>query len=252
MTSFGAIFKVLGRSRFRLMNWLILAELAVMAATLLWRFATAGVQGGETFWSVLSWSVLGFIVAFVLLSIQTERVYTRDTYRLLPLGETKLYLTDLLTSLVMFVYFGVIQVVFYAVAEVFDNRYLTAWLKAASGPTYSSEQSLKALVGIAAVGLALAILGWTTVSFIHLVVSVTNNFLPVTSRRLINIILYLVMIVLVVWIAGYLVDAANHVGDLLTGGTGFLVNIVAFLVVAAIEAGLNIVFLKKWVETVPN
>ncbi|UIF29029.1 ABC transporter permease [Levilactobacillus brevis] len=252
MTSFGALFKVLGRNRFRLMNWAILGELAVIVATLLWRFATAGIQGGDTFWAVMGWSLLAFIVVFVLLAVQTERVYTRDTYRLLPLGETKLYLTDLLTSLVMFVYFGVIQAVFYLVAEMIDNQYLTTWLL--SGPSDTTQQMVKAMIGLSGVLLALAIMGWTTISFIHLVVSVTNNFLPTASRRLINIVLYIVMIILVVWVAGYLVDGVNHVGELFsaTGNAGFLVNIVGFLVVAAIEAGLNIVLLKKWVETIPN
>ena len=37
MTSFGALFKVMGRQRFRLMNWTILGELAVVTGTLLYR-----------------------------------------------------------------------------------------------------------------------------------------------------------------------------------------------------------------------
>lgn len=254
MTSFGALFKVMGRQRFRLMNWVVLGELAVIAGTLLWRFATAGIQGGDTFWTVLAWSVLALIVAFVLLSVQMERVYTRDTYRLLPLGETKLYLTDLLASVVMFIYFGVIQVVFYLVAEVLDNHYLATWLRNVSGPAYTNQQALKVLTGLTAMGIVLVILGWTTVSFVHLAVSSTNNFLPATRRRLVNVVLYIVMICLVVWIAGYLLDGVNHVGQLLAGheGVDFLVNVIGFLVVAAIEAGLNIVFLKKWVETIAN
>jgi len=46
----------------------------------------------------------------------------------------------------------------------------------------------------------------------------------------------------------------NNFGQLIDGGgtPHFLINILGVLVVAAIEAVLNIFILKKWVETTPN
>ncbi|KRL93897.1 ABC transporter permease [Levilactobacillus hammesii] len=251
MTSFGALFKVMSRGRFRIMNWLIVGDFALVIATMMWAFATDGIQAGDIFWTTVAWSILAFILAFILLAIQTERVYTRDTYRLLPLGETKLYLTDLAASLIMFIYFGVIQLVMYAVAEAIDNRYL---MKFFGEPSITTGQAIKGVVGFVILGLAFVILCWTTVSLVHLVISATNNFLPNTSRRLINFILYVVVIFLVVRITAFLFHEFNNVGQLIAGGgtTQLLINIVGVLVVAAVEAILNILILKKWVETIPN
>lgn len=254
VTSFKALFKVMSRGRFRLMNWVILAELAVIAATLLWGFASDGIEHGDTFWVTLAWSMVAFTVAFILLSVRMERVYTRDTYRLLPLGETKLYLTDLLSSVVMFVYFGIIQCGLYLITEAIDNRYLMTLLQAVGGPHYTTGQAFKVATGLVALGLALLILGWTTISLVHLVISATNNFLPNTSRRLINVILYVIVILLVIRITGFLFHEVNNLGQLIAGGVTaqFMINIGGALVIAAIEAVLNIVLLKKWVETIPN
>jgi len=58
------------------------ADIAVVAATLLWSFVRQGIQPGETFGVALPWTMVAFVIAFVLLSVRIERVYTRDTYRL--------------------------------------------------------------------------------------------------------------------------------------------------------------------------
>ncbi|WP_407885517.1 ABC transporter permease [Levilactobacillus sp. N40-8-2] len=254
MTKFTALLKVMSRDRFRLINWLLVADIAVVAVTLLWSFATRGIQPGETFGVALAWSMVAFAIAFVLLSVRIERVYTRDTYRLLPLGDTKLYLTNLLSSLVMFIYFGITQLIIYLIAEAVDNTYLTEMLRTISGPNYSTAEATKVCVGLMIMGLSLIILGWTTISLVHLAISATNNFLPSASRWLINVILYVIVIYLVVRVIGFLLYEFNNFGQLVDGGgtTHFLINILGVLIVAGIEVVLNIFILKKWVETIPN
>lgn len=254
MTKFTALLKVMSRDRFRLINWLLVADIAVVAATLLWSFVRQGIQPGETFGVALAWSMVAFIIAFVLLSVRIERVYTRDTYRLLPLGDTKLYLTNLFSSFAMFIYFGIVQLIIYLITEAVDNTYLTEILRTVSGPSYTTMEAAKICVGMLIMGLSLVILGWTTISLVHLVISATNNFLPNASRRLINVVLYIIVIYLVVRVIGFLFYEFNNFGQLIDGGgtTHFLINILGVLVVAAIEAVLNIFILKKWVETVPN
>lgn len=254
MTSFGKVFQVMSRERFRTTNKILLAELAVMAGTLLWSVVTRGIQSGEFFGVAAAWSGPAFLAAFIFMSVANEHVYTRDTYRLIPIGETKLYLTNLLSSFLMFLYFGVIQVVLYAITSTIDAKFLNSLFADLMDPRYPLGEAIKVVIGLGLMGLALVILGWTTISLVHLVVSATNNFLPNVSRRAIDTVLYIIVIYLVVRVAAFMMHEFNNLSDMMSasGQTLFGMNIVGFLVIAAIEAVINVVLLKKWVETIPN
>ncbi|MFC6289082.1 ABC transporter permease [Levilactobacillus angrenensis] len=254
MTSFGKVFQVMSRDRFRTINKIILVELAVIAGTLLWSVATRGIQSGEFFGATMSWSVPALFAAIILMSVANEHVYTRDTYRLIPIGETKLYTTNLLSSLLMFLYFSVIQVVLYAITSTIDAKFLSSLFADLMNPHYPLGEAIKIVIGLELMGLALVILSWTTISLVHLVVSATNNFLPNVSRRAVDTVLYIVVIYLVVRVAAFIFHEFNNLSGMMSAGmqTQFIVNIVGILVVAAIEAVINVVLLKKWVETIPN
>ncbi|MFC6261789.1 ABC transporter permease [Levilactobacillus fujinensis] len=254
MTSFGSLFKVLGRSRFRLVNKIILAELAVIAVTLLWSLATRGIADGELLGVTAAWSVPTIWIVFIMLSIETERVYTRDTYRLIPIGETQLYLSNLITTFVMFIYFGVIQVVLYLITATVENTYFTKILAQMTGPEYTTLEATKVVFGVFGMALAIFIMGWTTISLVHLAVSATNNFLPNVSRRAVDVVLYIVVIYLVTRVAIFMLSEFNNLGGILSGGqqTQLLINIAGVLVVALVESVINVFLLKKWVETIPN
>jgi len=254
MTSFGSVFKVMSKDRFRTTSKVILAELAVIAVTLLWSVATRGVSSGEFFGVTASWSGPAFLAVFILMSVANEHVYTRDTYRLIPVGETKLYTTNLLSSFVMYLYFGIVQVVLYTITASIDADFIKGMLAEVSGPEYTTLEAGKIVIGLLLMGLALVILGWTTISLVHLVVSATNNFLPNVSRRAINVVLYVVVIYLVVRVAIFMLHEVNNLGSFMSSGgqTQFAINIVGILVVALIEGVINVFLLKKWVETIPN
>lgn len=254
MTSFGSVFKVMSKDRFRTTSKVILAELAVIAVTLLWTVATREVSAGEFFGVTASWSWPAFLAVFIFMSVANEHVYTRDTYRLIPVGETKLYTTNLLSSFVMYLYFGIVQVVLYTITASIDADFIKSMLDSIRGPEYTTLEASKVFIGLLLMGLALVILGWTTISLVHLVVSATNNFLPNVSRRAINVVLYVVVIYLVVRVAAFMLHEVNNLGGIMsTGGQGqFILNIVGILVIAVIEAVINVFLLKKWVETIPN
>ncbi|AKP64069.1 hypothetical protein [Levilactobacillus koreensis] len=254
MTSFGSLFKVLGRSRFRLVNKIILAELAVIAVTLLWSLATHGIGDGELIGVTAAWSAPAIWITFIMLSIENEHVYTRDTYRLIPIGETQLYLSNLVTTFVMFIYFGFVQFVLYMITAAAENSYLTQLLAQMSGPDYSTLEAAKIAGGVLLMALAIFIMGWATISLVHLAVSATNNFLPNVSRRAVDVVLYIIVIYLVTRVAMFMLHEFNNLGGILSGGqqTQFLINIAGVLVVALVESVINVFLLKKWVETIPN
>jgi len=145
-------------------------------------------------------------------------------------------------------------VVLYTITASIDADFIKGMLDGIKGPEYTTLEAGKIVIGLLLMGLALVILGWTTISLVHLVVSATNNFLPNVSRRAINVVLYVVVIYLVVRVASFMLHEVNNLGGILsTGGQGqFILNIVGILVIAVIEAVINIFLLKKWVETIPN
>ncbi|WP_143461341.1 ABC transporter permease [Levilactobacillus enshiensis] len=253
MTSFGTLFKVMSRDRFRLVNKIILAELAVIAVTLLWSLMTSGVEGGEIFGVTGAWSFPTFWIVFIMLSVANERVFTRDTYRLIPIGETKLYTVNLLSAFAMILYFAVVQVIFYLVTMMAEKDYLLRLFSDISGGP-DTATAVKATLGMFILGLSIIIMGLTTISLVHLTVSATNNFLPNISRRAVDIVLYIIVIYLLVRIAIFVFNEINNFGSLLSTGmqTQFILNICGVLVIALVEAIINVFLLKKWVETIPN
>ncbi|KIO96450.1 ABC transporter, permease protein [Levilactobacillus brevis] len=124
MTSFGSLFKVLGMQRFRKMNYVAGLSLAAIFVSLLWSWFTTGISSGQVFSVTESWLGLASMVVWILLAIDNEHVYTRDTFRLIPVSDMKLYLTNLLASLSAFVYFGLIHLVLMGISARIDHKFL--------------------------------------------------------------------------------------------------------------------------------
>jgi len=258
MTSFGAVFKVMSKDRFRTATKVIGAEVAVIVVSILWSWVTGNLTGGAFFGLTASWSMPAMLAAFIFLAVANEHVYTRDTYRLIPVGETKLYSANLLSSFVMYLYVGVVQLVLYLVTITIDSdalKGILAGMKAGmESPNFSNADAAKIVFGLLLMSCALILMSWTTISLVHLVVSSTNNFLPNVSRRAVNVVLYVIVIYLVVRVAAFLISKFNSLDSMMSAGTQvqFGMNIVGILVIAAIEIVANIFLLKKWVETIPN
>jgi len=144
--------------------------------------------------------------------------------------------------------------VLYMITASIDADFIKSMLDSIRGPEYTTLEASKIFIGLLLMGLAMVILGWTTISLVHLVVSATNNFLPNVSRRAINVVLYVVVIYLVVRVAIFMLHEVNNLGSFMSSGgqTQFAINIVGILVVALIEGVINVFLLKKWVETIPN
>ncbi|UIF28463.1 hypothetical protein KB236_07870 [Levilactobacillus brevis] len=255
MTNFGKLFKVFNRNKFATVNQLMLIELAVIAVSLIWSLIWGNLSQMSVLGTVSGWSGLAYVVGFILISRRAENAFTHDTYRLIPAKDTTFYLANLFSSLVMFLYLIALQVILHlvgiGVAWSRINPELDGIMRLEN---ISSAELAKGITLVILVVLALFILALTTITLIHLTVSATNSFLPVAGKRVVDAILYIVVIVLVVRLVAFFFGQVNQLMTTLNlqGTTNMILPILGMLVLAALESVLNIFLMKRWVETVAN
>ncbi|AKP67218.1 hypothetical protein [Companilactobacillus ginsenosidimutans] len=257
MTSFKDFFKVSMADKFREMNFILLINLLAVVVSAIWILVT-GHFSNDTFLQVtLSWSFFAMFVAFIRLTVRHEKTYTRDSYRLIPIGDTKFYLTNLLTSFVGFIYVGVIELAAFALTAAFNwQNYMDSLNLVTMMNGQTDVPWNKLIVGMLLMILLMVgvlILTWSTISLIHLLTRVGNSFLPYSRSRIISFIVYVVVILVVLRIVGYVMNfmqdsifMMNNSGD----AWSFTLNLLGILVLAALEIVLNIYLMSRWVETV--
>ncbi|MFD1421060.1 ABC transporter permease [Lactiplantibacillus songbeiensis] len=252
MTKMSALFKTMGWTKFRQMNQMILLELIAVAVTGIWTAIKGHFNLATLFYLTTSWSMLPYVVGFILLAVSTEKAYTADTFRLIPIEETRFYLMNLLSSLAVLVYFMIVQAVLYG---------LTLWLgwSRISGmlpPMMAVNTNVATPVLVMLlVSLMTALLIWSTISFVHLVTSATSNFLPKFRQRALNVVVYVIVIFITMRVAGFIVHGVAWFARITFNGTDlgqFWLALAAMAVVILIESILNVFLLKKWVETAAN
>ncbi|WP_125574324.1 ABC transporter permease [Levilactobacillus huananensis] len=257
MTSFGRIFKVLTRSKFREANLLLLIQLIAIAVSLVWILITGALSTTSLLQAVSSWAGVTYVVGFYLIARRSEQAYTQDTFRLIPVEETWLYLGNLLSSFVMFFYIMGVEVLLHLAGIGIGWQALRKDLgihPVDMGPN-TPWDIIKIVMLVALLVLIVIVLMWTTITFVHLVVSATSNFLPSASKRLVNFVLYIVVIFLVVRVAAFLIVLFSRVTSSLPTSGGIMDlwwPIGGMVLVIVIESVASVFLLKKWVETVPN
>ncbi|WP_125567505.1 hypothetical protein [Companilactobacillus insicii] len=257
MTSFGSLFKTMFKEKFRDMNFFLMINLIAIVVSIIVTAFQGGMNRSASLAITIGWSMLAYLIAFVRLSILQERKFVRDSYRLIPISDTKLYLANLVTSLVNYIYVVIAQIVFYLVAaipnwsEYSDALNMMAMVNGRA--TFDAPNAIMGVIALLCLSLVILILSWTTISLIHLASRSASNFLPSTGRKVMNIVIYVVVILLVLKVVGFVTDQLNNSVNMIFNSNytaNFAVTILVFLVVAAIEAAINIYLMSNWVETV--
>lgn len=257
MTSFGNFFKPLMGDKFKNMNYILLINLIAIVVSALWQLINGNFDNNTFFQFTVSWSSLALLVSFVRLAVLHERIYTRDSYRLIPVGDIKFYLTNLLTSFISLIYVGAVELVAYGLTasfnwqEYMDNIQMFFMMTGQAG--IETSKLIWTSVAFIIMMMSIAILTWSTISLIHLLTRVGSSFLPGTRSKVINFIVYVVVIVVVIKIVSWMMEMLSHSATMLSNSSdiwAFTLNVVAILVLAALEVALNIYLMGHWVETV--
>lgn len=258
MTKFSDLFKAMSSSKFRSIHQLMLLELAAVAVSSIWSLIRGDFSSATLFYSVMGWSIIPYLVSFVLLAVRNEQAFTRDTFRLAPISDGLFYATNLLSTVVSFLYLLVLQVVLMVVtgligwptlSSMYDNMQMSL--------QYSDLGSnpVGVCLGMLTVMLVIYLLAWSTVSLVHLITSAASNYLPRARQRLVNGIVYVVMILITFRVVSYLMGQIAWMSSSLMGGTtvsSWWIGVLIMILIIAIETVANIFLLNKWVETTTN
>ena len=106
-------------------------------------------------------------------------------------------------------------------------------------------------------GIFLIVLGifiWAFISLVHLLSVTIMAFLPETRIRLVQWIIYLVVIIVASFIFDqvprlFLLPFGGYDSNTLTGSSSVLVGIGIFIVTILLISAVNVYLLEKWVET---
>lgn len=258
MTSFGRFFKATLNDKFRSTNFILLINIMAIFVSIIWSAVDGNFSKNSWFQYTFSWSFLAILIVFIRLTVLQERIYTRDSYRLVPIGDIKFYLANLASSFVGMIYALAVEFVMYFITIAINwDDYSQALKMMAMMNGQRSNFEVSQLWGIVGMWmlmmLALMLLTWTTINLIHLLSRTGSNFLPSTGRRILNVVVYIVVIWAVLRIVSYIMSTLNNSVNMLSNSSdiwSFLLYILIYVVVAALEAAGSIYLLHNWVETV--
>lgn len=257
MTSFKDFFKVLMGQKFRQMNFVLLINVIAIAVSVIWTLINGNFNNNTFFQVAISWSFIMMLWAFIRISVTHESIYSRDSYRLIPISDTKFYCTNLLTSFIAMAYVAVVEfIIGAATAAINWQEYVDSFkmLRMMYGTRVPDmNMMIQAFVSMVIVMVVVTILAWTTISLIHLLTRAGSNFMPYRRSRIINFLLYVVVIYIVLRVVGFMMNLLMNSSDMFANSSDiwhFVLYILGFLIVSAIEAVLSVYLMKRWVETV--
>lgn len=248
MSSFSRVSKVLFRERFKIITSLLAVHLIILVASKIWNIfidnsQTTSMTGGV---------FIAIIVGITLLIIMNEGVYVRDRYRLIPVADKTLYLSNIWTSFVSVIYLLVGEgAIYFVVYKIFPNQYDRIMINDFN----ASQQGLVKFEIVVGIILAIMML-FSAVTLIHLLIESIGSFLPFKNQTFVQTILaFVVTLVLgypVKYITGNMlkimgIDNLNNsfqaVTHVLTAGMAMMV--IWMIVFSAV----NVYLLNRWSET---
>ncbi|MTV82309.1 hypothetical protein [Secundilactobacillus folii] len=252
MTNMTRLIPTFLKERFKAVNRLIMLMLTAIVATAVVQLFTNGVSNWETSLTgdVSFWSGIAFFVIFIRLASFNEHIYVNDAFRLIPISDTKLYLSSYSASALAFLYYGVISAVLHGLVAFVTKGQLQVNFHIESSFFWSSAPvAVPMIIVFFFLGLLLV---WMTISLIHLIMVSIAAFLPVGRQRLIRGVLYVVVSVVIIRVVMGLFQLYSQfvmTSGLQLNGTSVLLAFLSVIIVLILESAANVLLMKRFVET---
>jgi len=258
MTEFTGLTKNLISDKWRLMNWIVLVDLMFIVVIDILRLFNGGWDGVLIPKYIVAFfggsAGIANFIGFILLSRNNERVLTSNNYRMIPVSDTKLYFSNLLTTFAAFIYLqileGVVGVILYFIsgnAGTFTDADFTGVASLVRGLVY-------VLIIIS------PILFWSAITAVHLIINWISGFLPFRRQKFVNFILELVVTILSLIIFNFTSGKVFKMFFENLQGTnissqGQLVSAISIaigvtIIWIVVISLINLYLLKRWTETV--
>ncbi|WP_119326634.1 hypothetical protein [Companilactobacillus musae] len=257
MNEFVNLSKNLMRDKWKLINWVTIFELIAFVAIYLLRLVTGGWNGEimpTYFVGVFAFEtgIVSF-VGFIMLSRSNEHVFTSNNYRLIPISDTKLYFSNILTTFLAYVYLQILGVVIGNIIE-----FMTAG-GVGQMPKLSGEDlmTMGQFILLTIIGM---ILIWTGITLVHFLINWIGGFLAFGRQKLVKFILYVVVTFVGLVIFNYTTGSVfkfvyenmtpEGINNLNQFNNVIWISIGVSAIWLVIFTVLNIYFLKRWIETI--
>ncbi|HIY93339.1 hypothetical protein [Companilactobacillus sp. HBUAS56275] len=249
--------------RWKMVNLIFLIDLIVLSMIMLVDmifnklvFKSAMVDRWYTYYVLIIF--ISYIVSFILLAKDNERVLFSNKYRMIPIVEWKLYLSNILSSFLAVLYlwfleslgntiFRSIQVHKFMVGNTLSNLLYTNDLY--------RQSDFEIITTMFAVGFFLMVLIWSIITLVHFLISLIAERFDLRKKKVIRTVLYIVITYLCLMIFNSSVSGVF----VLMYGDGFnvfakinrmlLTSIYIFSGWIVVLTAINIYLLTKHVET---
>lgn len=257
MTSLRKMSRVLLTDKIKTVGWIIALYLAAILVSLL-----PDVFNGNLFskqWSSLllqhsmTWAGLATLLAFIFLTWTSEKVYTSNRYRLIPISDTKLYLSNFLSSLVAFILVSLVEFIFILIYYLFNMKQISMMLRTSFAGVESRLWLF--LLALVLVSLAGILFWWAMISLIHLLTTAISRALPANHQTLYKIIIYIVLIYIAIWMFGKLQGWLSQLAYLQymlyssSVYTGPMWTALIMFLLAVVISIFNVLLINKQVES---
>lgn len=193
---------------------------------------------------------IGASTLFIRFALRIEKMWTSNTYRLIPVSESRLYAANFLSAVASFVYFLILEVIIIGVSSI--------------KPLSTVKLPTHILLGYFVCGLIFMIMlvltGWTFNCLAHLIENTISNFLPDKWQGLLQSLLYVATFILLLIILSVLNKPIGTIINKLFSplySASTPLNIIFTLLMTSVFMLLwtvvltipNLYLLKHWVET---
>lgn len=253
MTNFKQSFRVMWRPKFRSLNQLLFFNLLAVVLTMAYEIWSHGFATLEMIGPVVFWGLLFGFTGFCWLTWHNEKMLVSDSYRLLPVGDTTLYLANLLSSLGSLVYMGLVEVVLLLVGSAMNGSAVRAWFRQTmnlhlTAHDWHQLQVYSLTFVLWAVAIVLWV--WVFITLIHFATEAVSAFIPGASQRLVKTILAVLLVWAIVAFLNWVSNLADRLVQLVisTGSDNLVWNFATLTLAIVLVSWLNIYLMRRWVE----
>lgn len=251
MSEFMGLTKNLIWEKWKLMNWVLGISVLVVAVIYIMNLinhATFGEQNLYVEYTIVA--IIASFISMILLARRNERVYTSNNYRLLPVTGTKLFFSNLLTTIVAFIYLWLVNSIIGGVAFGVSGQKIEP-----INPGMNSGQDFGMIFSFLLLAFLAVIMVWSGITLVHFVINLVSDLLPFGRQKFILFLIYLVVIWLSLVIFNLTtgnifrliysnsIDSLNQLYGVI--GTSSAIFGLWFVIFSI----LDIYLLNRWVET---
>lgn len=278
-TVFKALFKEKSRSTYLVFGVQVLAVLIILIISAFngTNLSDAQIIGAKvpSFVAVIDLFVVGLFtttgiaapVYLLMTSWKNEKINRSQTWRLMPISDSKFYTANTLSSLASYAYLGVLQVLVAIFASIITylsssevRKEIALILKEMQEPQHALQINWFACLEMVVAAILIGLFWYIIVSFYHFVSRSVIDFLPATKNGFILLVIRVITLIVVVYTLYFVINTISNLGnplfalmngsDFSSGSVGAVVIFLAIL--DAIFGGINLWLFNKFVEAKQN